>query len=68
METVLMIIFGILIGGFSLLGGILNWDWFYKARKSAMLVKVFGRTGARIFYSVLGAFIIVCSLICAFTV
>lgn len=68
METVLIIIFGILIGGFSLLGGILNWDWFYKARKSAILVNVIGRTGARIFYSVLGAFIIVCSLICAFTV
>lgn len=47
-------IFLSLSGLFCILGAVLNWDWFFRARKSAMINKLFGRTGARIFYGILG--------------
>ncbi|MBN1648465.1 MAG: immunity 17 family protein [Spirochaetales bacterium] len=52
-----MIYYGIafiLIGAFSLAAGIFNWDWFMKNRRAQFFVRVFKRTGARIFYGVLG--------------
>ena len=52
-------LFGLLGGGFCLLGAILNWDWFFRARKSAIIDKLFGRTGARIFYAILGVILVV---------
>ncbi len=48
-----------LAGGFSLMGAIKNWEWFFRARKSAMIDKIFGRTGARIFYGILGGIFVV---------
>lgn len=41
-------------GLFSAAGGILNWNWFFAHPKAQLLVWLFGRTGARIFYVVLG--------------
>jgi hypothetical protein len=47
-----------LAGGlFSLAGGVANWNWFMENRKARFFVKIFTRTGARIFYIVLGAVI-----------
>ncbi len=43
-----------LTGLFCLLGALMNWDWFFRARKSAMINRLFGRKGARIFYGILG--------------
>jgi hypothetical protein len=50
--------FIIFAGLFSIAGGIFNWDWFMNNRRAYIFVKLFKRTGARIFYVFLGLFII----------
>lgn len=42
------------IGLFSLAGALCDWDWYMNARKARFMVKILTRTGARIFYGVLG--------------
>jgi len=49
---------GFLGGGFSLAGAIFDWDWFINSRRARLFVSIFGRTGARIFYGILGLFLI----------
>jgi predicted transporter len=46
--------FLVFVGLFSVAGGILNWDWFFADRKAKPIVRSFGRTGARIFYVIIG--------------
>ena len=41
-------------------------DWFMTAHKARFFVKLFGREGARIFYVLLGAVVIVLSIMMAF--
>lgn len=53
----------ILAGVFSLLASCLNWDWFFTAQKAEYTVKSLGRTGARIFYGLLGLALIVCGVL-----
>jgi small neutral amino acid transporter SnatA (MarC family) len=49
---VLILCFG---GGiFTIAASIFNWDFFFEDRKAYIFVKIFGRQGARIFYSLLG--------------
>ena len=60
--NILTLVIGLLMGGFCLLGAILNWNWFFNARKAAMIVKIFGRNGARIFYGALGVVIIAAAI------
>lgn len=50
-----------LAGLFSIMGAAMNWDWFIESRKARLFLKLFGRTGCRIFYGLLGVFIIVLS-------
>ena len=48
---------GILIviaGLFSVAGGAMDWEWFMNHRKARFLCTILSRTGARIFYVVLG--------------
>ncbi|MGN0650616.1 MAG: Imm17 family immunity protein [Oscillospiraceae bacterium] len=49
-----MLIIIILVGGGIILCGVMNFEWFFKARKARMIESLFGRTGARIFYIILG--------------
>ena len=44
----------IAIGLFAICGAGFNWDWFLNHRKARFFVAVFKRTGARIFYLLLG--------------
>ena len=44
----------ILVGIFTVAGGVFDWDWFMGHWKSRLFVKMFGRRGARLFYIVLG--------------
>jgi small neutral amino acid transporter SnatA (MarC family) len=44
-------------GLFSLVCAVMNWDWFMNHRKAKFMVNLIGRTGARIFYGLLGVFI-----------
>lgn len=46
-------------GAFSLLGAWRNWDWFFAWSPAPLVVALLGRTGARIFYAIIGAGLIV---------
>ena len=46
-------------GIFAICGAAFNWDWFMNHRKAQFLVRIAGRTGARIFYGVLGTTLVV---------
>lgn len=48
----------IAMGLFSLGGAIANWGWFFNSRRGRFFVGIFGETGARIFYGVLGLILI----------
>lgn len=58
-----MCIIFIAVGAFSLCGAIYDWDFFMNNYKAQVFVRLFGRNGARIFYGILGAFIIVCGVL-----
>ena len=46
-------------GIFSICGGAFDWDWFMESRKAQIFVWVFGRSGARIVYGLLGAVLVI---------
>ncbi|HTU24586.1 MAG TPA: immunity 17 family protein [Pirellulales bacterium] len=52
-------LFFIAAGIFSCAAVALDWDWFMNARKARWIVNMAGRTGARIFYGVLGGVLVV---------
>ncbi len=56
---IFILIFGILAGGFCIAGSVFNWDFFFNTRKASGVAKVFGRTGARIFYVIIGLICII---------
>ena len=53
------------VGLFSLAGGVLDWNWFMNHYRSRFMTHVLGRSGARIFYSVLGIALVVLGLMIA---
>jgi len=55
MSDSLLSIFMILGGGFVVLGGAMDWDWFMNHRRARLFVSLFGRQGTRVFYVILGA-------------
>jgi hypothetical protein len=50
-------------GIFSVCGAVFDWDWFLNSRKAEFFVSMFGRSGARIFYVVLGLFLVIMGLL-----
>ena len=59
------IIIGILLGLaglYTLAGAIGNRDWFMESRKASRWVKLIGRNNARVFYIILGIFLIILGL------
>ncbi|MEO0947389.1 MAG: immunity 17 family protein [Cyanobacteria bacterium J06641_5] len=46
-------------GIFAICGAAFNWDWFMNHRKARFLVRLVGRTGARLFYGFLGSTLVV---------
>ena len=56
-----MVVFvmGILGGLFSIFCSVMNYNWFIESGKARFLLKLFGRTGTRIFYVLLGIIIII---------
>jgi small neutral amino acid transporter SnatA (MarC family) len=52
-----MVVF-ILAGLYSLAGSIFNWEWFFSSRRGSVLARLIGRTGARIFYGLLGLLLV----------
>lgn len=61
-EIVIFCIF-ISLGVFSLIAAIRNYDWYFNTHGTAMFIKWFGRTGARIFYGTLGLILISCGIV-----
>lgn len=57
--TVIYFVIFLLCGLFSIAGAVFNWDFFFDSSKARVFVRLFGRTGARIFYGILGIAIIV---------
>jgi small neutral amino acid transporter SnatA (MarC family) len=53
-KEIFAIILSIGGGAFSILASILNLNFFFESRKAQFFVRILGRNGARIFYSVLG--------------
>lgn len=50
------------VGVYCLLAAVCNWNWFFGNRRAQLFVGLFGRTGARIAYGLLGAVIIALSV------
>lgn len=46
------------IGLFSIAGSLFGWGWFFAARKASWITALFGITGARIVYAILGGFLV----------
>lgn len=44
----------VLIGAFAVAGGLFDWSWFMGNRRARRFVFLFGPTGARVFYALLG--------------
>lgn len=42
------------VGLFMIYSSIVNLEWFFKQRRAQTMIKLMGRTGARIFYSLMG--------------
>lgn len=51
-----LLLFG--AGAFTIVGAVMDWNWFMNSRRARFFVAIFGRMGARIFYILLGLFII----------
>ena len=63
------LIIGILItlaGLFSLISSIKNWDFFFESYRARFVARIIGRTGARIFYGILGSSLCVLGLLLTF--
>ncbi len=55
-ETFSQILF-MAAGLFSILGAYFEWNFFYKNRKVQRIIRLFGKSGAKIFYIVIGLII-----------
>jgi len=58
----LFIAFGI----FAMAGAICDWEWYMNSRKARGLVKLFGRTATRVFYTILGLGLLVFGVLMTF--
>lgn len=57
---------GLIVGAagiFAICGAAFNWEWFMGHRKAMLVVKILGRTGARILYGLLGAVLVLLSVL-----
>ncbi len=54
-EHIILPILLMCCGIFSAVCALKDMDWFMEHRKARMLVRIIGRTGTRVFYTVLGA-------------
>lgn len=58
-DNLILQIFLIGAGIFSIVSSICNFDFYFESRKARLFVSVFGRNGARVFYGLLGLFLII---------
>ncbi len=48
----------VLVGLMAVLASVFNWDWFFTANNTRFIVENVGRVRARLFYAVIGLFMI----------
>ena len=48
-----------IISGFFLSSAFFNWDWAFSARRTLLIQKLVGRTGARLFFVAFGIFCVI---------
>lgn len=49
-------------GAISTLASLFNWDWFFSTKTASFFVDNLGRTGARVFYGVLGIALLIAAV------
>ena len=54
------------LGLFTFAGGFYQWPWFMNNRRARFVATILSRTGASIFYMVVGAFIAVLGVVAMF--
>lgn len=57
LNIIASVIFAIL-GALSIVAAIFNFEWFFSTENGKLVVKLFGRAGARLFYGVAGGLIL----------
>jgi hypothetical protein len=55
MKNALLSLLVVVAGAFCIAASVKNWDWFFNNRRARLIVVIFGRNGARIFYGLLGS-------------
>ena len=60
-EYFILILF-IALGLFSLVAAIWNIDWYFQTDGARMFVRRMGRSGARVFYALLGLALVACGV------
>lgn len=63
MKNFVYILF-IITGVFSVIVSLKNWEWYFNKYKAQRLVRVFGRTGAKIIYILTGIFMVTIGIVC----
>lgn len=58
MEFIIGLFF-IAAGIFSICGAAFNWEWYFSHWKARRMEDLFGRTGARVMYIIIGIFAVV---------
>ena len=59
MDRDFIFLFAIVAGFYAIAGAGLNWKWFMEHPKAQVFVRLFGRTGTRVFYILLGISVII---------
>ena len=62
-PPLLTVVFGIFGGLFCIICAALDCDWFLNSNKAKVFVQLLGRVGARIFYILLGLFLMTISIL-----
>ena len=60
-KELLVTILCIGLGIYVMLACYFNWNHFFESRKARIFLTLFGRTGARIFYAIVGLFLFFCA-------
>jgi hypothetical protein len=58
MEKTVFSFLLIATGLFCITSSLFNWDWYFNHPRARLLVRLFGRMGARVVYAILGAVLI----------
>jgi hypothetical protein len=58
MNQTLSMLFILCAGVFTVLGAVMDWDFFMNNRRAKLFVSLFGRQGARVVYVILGVFLV----------